>query len=1136
MEETKLPYRNSRLFSGDFLTKRLPGLPDWEIPSEELKSVHAQLHDLFVTALPSTSESALEEELIRPILSDILGFSYLVQPSRQIFKTHRKPDYALFPDEETKQAAKTLDGRKKLFEHALAVADAKACEVDLDAVGPASQMHDYILLSGVRWGVITNGRRWRLYHRDTVHELDTFYEVDLESLVAAEDHDPLKYFLLFFRADSFEVGAFLDRTLSQRVEAAHRIGTELKENVFEGLRLLCQGFLDGNKSLDTDDIPEIYENGLILLYRILFLLYAESEEERELLPLSNRTYREQISLYALKHEVASRDDWIEESHTLWSRLRDLFGFVDRGNPHLGIYAYNGGLFSPDRHPLLEQYQLGDRYLADAIKLLTCTQDDGHPGFFDYATLDVRELGSIYEGLLEHVLVSNKGTLSWEKDRAERKKTGSYYTPEYIVSYIVENTLGPLVDEMEKALQDELSAMDEKIHRARGEERLLLQREKRKLLQGARERVLDLKVVDPAMGSGHFLVSACDYLARRIAELEAALTGNETEEAVPDLKRTVAIRSLYGVDLNPLATELAKLSLWLHTVATGKPLSFLDHHLRTGNSLIGARVVELRSLPSEKPGNVGLWESKLVEDLGKAIRHLGFIKGAAGDSRSDIEVKKEEWALVRTWIGKYKQAASVWLSTRFGNKVKRERYQQVLETAPSARFLKVTEQPFFQQAQKIAAQKHFFHWELEFPDVFFDRFGRPLENPGFDAVLGNPPYVRQEQLSKNKAYFKTAYATYTGTADLYVYFYERSHRLLRNGGWFGMITSNKFIRAAYGEALREYLAENAHIEKLIDFGDLPVFPDVSAYPCIVLIVKGTSGPTRYLRVHSLEFDSLSSLMEISAAKLPMDAISGADWRLMSADEYAILKKMERKSVPLKVWLGEVHTRRGVLTGFNKAFFIDEETRARLIAEDPKSAELIKPLVIGEDIKRYEVEYKGRYLIFTRRGVDIDRYPAIKEHLEQFKAELTPRSPDWNPATQGPWSGRKQGSYKWYEIQDSINYYPDFEKPKIMYQEIAKSQAFVHDSNSFFGNNKLFIIPTESLYLLAILNASLIWLYLTSHVSKLHGDTFALQSIYMECLPIRRIAFTTPKEERARLVKEGKKLYRNALTKLGLEAEE
>jgi hypothetical protein len=275
----------------------------------------------------------------------------------------------LFPDEETKQAAKPFDGEKKLFKHALAVADAKAWDVDLDAVGPASQMHDYILLSGVRWAVITNGRRWRLYHRDTVHELDTFYEVDLESLVAAEDPVPLKHFLVFFKAESFIAGAFLDRTLAQRIEAAQRIGTELKENVFEALRLLSQGFLDGNESLSPKDLPEIHENGLILLYRILFLLYAESEEEKELLPLSNPSYREQFSMYALKHEIASRDNWLEESHALWPRLKDLFEFVNRGNPHLGIYEYNGGLFSSNRYPFLEQHQLGDCYLADAIRLL-----------------------------------------------------------------------------------------------------------------------------------------------------------------------------------------------------------------------------------------------------------------------------------------------------------------------------------------------------------------------------------------------------------------------------------------------------------------------------------------------------------------------------------------------------------------------------------------------------------------------------------------------------------------------------------------------------------------------------------------------------------------------------------------------
>ncbi len=638
MEEVKVPYRNSRLFSGDFLAERLPDSADWKISPEELKSVQARLRDLFAQAIPATSEAGLEEELIRPILSDVLGFSYLVQPSRRIFKTHRQPDYALFPNEETKQAAKSFDGDKKLFEHTIAVADAKAWDVDLDAVGPASQMHDYILLSGVRWGVITNGRRWRLYHRDTVHELDTFYEVDLESLVAAEDPEPLKYFLLFFRAESFAEGGFLDRALTETVEYARRIGTELKENVFEALRLLCQGVLDGNESLGPDDLPEIHENGLILLYRILFLLYAESAREQELLPLSNPAYRDRISLYAIKRDVASRNDWLKGSHTLWSRLRDLFGFIHRGSKELGIYEYNGGLFDPSRYPFLEQYQLGDRYLAEALRLLACTEEDGRCGFFDYATLDVRELGSIYEGLLEHRLILRDGTLSWEEDRSERKKTGSYYTPEYIVSYIVEKTIGPLVDEIEQKLREELASLDEEIRRARGENRRLLQEKRNKLLAGARERVLNLKILDPAMGSGHFLVSACDYLAHRIAGLEAALTGKEMEEAVTDLKRTVAVRSLYGVDLNPLATELAKLSLWLHTVAKGKPLSFLDHHLRTGNSLIGAAVNDLKRPPSGKSFGIGLWESKLVEDLGKAIRHLAFIKG----SRSEIETKKQEW--------------------------------------------------------------------------------------------------------------------------------------------------------------------------------------------------------------------------------------------------------------------------------------------------------------------------------------------------------------------------------------------------------------------------------------------------------------------------------------------------------------
>jgi len=1122
-------YRNSKLFSHDFLEEHLPNLPEWQIHEDELKRAREKLQSLFQQALPATSEPALEEEFIRPILSGVLGFSYLVQPSTKIFKTHRQPDYALFLTEEDKQAAKPFDGEKKLFENALAVADAKAWDVDLDAVGPASQMHDYILISGLRWGILTNGHRWRLTHRDTVHELDTFFEIDMEELLKADDPTSLKYFLVFFRAESFRPRGFLDHVLTQSVEYAQRVGAELKENVYDALRCLYQGFLDGNSQLSPKDLTEIHENALILLYRILFLLYAESEREQELLPLSNVDYRERIGLCALKRDVAGRRSWLAETHTLWSRLSDLFRLINRGSESLGIYAYNGGLFDPQLHPQLERWQIGDHYLAEAVKLLACTEVEGRRGFLDYSALDVRELGSIYEGLLEHKLIRKDGELVWEKDRSQRKKTGSYYTPEYIVQYIVEQTISPLIDEIQSGLKTDLAELNTKIRRSRGENRTLLEQQRDGLFKKARERVLNLKVLDPAMGSGHFLVSTCDYLARRMAELEAELAGEETEEAVQALKRTVAERCLYGVDLNPLATELAKLSLWLHTVAKGKPLSFLDHHLRTGNSLIGATVKKLKSLPSEKVGEIGLWESKLVEDIGKAIRHLTFIKESVSLSRSDIEVKKEQWELVNAWIGKYKQAANVWLSTYFRNKVKKEQYQQVLETAPSARFSQVTGKPFFQKAQEIAGEERFFHWELEFPDVFFDRFGRPLGNPGFDVVIGNPPYVRQEQIKANKPYLKKAYETYSGVADLYVYFYEQSHRILRRDGCFGMITSNKFIRAAYGERLRAFLADRATVKQIIDFGDLPVFPEVSAYPCVFVSRHRPSVRQNplYLRVTSLAFDDLASLILAQAVELSSKALSGTSWRLVSQREDELLQKIEGQSVLLSEWLGDSQIRRGVLTGLNEAFFIDKAMCDRLIAEDPKSAELIKPLVIGEDIKRYAIEFNNRYLIFTRRGTDIEQYPAIKRHLLKFKERLVPKPASWEEETNGRWLGRKPGSYEWYEIQDTVDYYQNFEDPKIVYPVISQNNTFTLDEDGYFSNDKTFIIPKGDTFCLTLLNSSFGCFWARNELSWLRGSFLEYRAQSMNNFPIRRIAFTTPKEEREQLVEEGKQLYQNFL---------
>ncbi len=1099
MEEVNQYYRNSRLFSHDFLEERLPKLPEWQIHKDELKAAKEKLQDLFQRALPATSEAGLEEELIRPILSDVLGFSYLVQPSAKIFKTHRQPDYALFLTKEEKQAAKPFDGEKKLFEDALAVADAKSWGVDLDAVGPASQMHDYVLISGVRWGILTNGRRWRLYHRDTVHELDTFFEIDLEGLLKAGDPTSLKYFLVFFRAESFRAGEFLDHVLTQSVEHAQRVGAELKENVYEALRCLCQGFLGGNTELSPEDLPAIHQNALIVLYRILFLLYAESERERELLPLSNTDYKEQIGLCALKRKVSEHSDWLSEKHTLWTDLRDLFHLINQGSEPLGIYAYNGGLFDPQLHPLLERWQIGDRYLAEAVKLLACTDVEGRRGFLDYSALDVRELGSIYEGLLEHKLILKDGELEWEKDRSQRKKTGSYYTPEYIVQYIVEQTVGPLVDEIQSGLKANLDELTEKIRRARGENRKLLEKKKETFLRDARVQVLNLKVLDPAMGSGHFLVSACDYLARRMAELEAELTGKETEEAVQVLKRTVAERCLYGVDLNPLATELAKLSLWLHTVAKGKPLSFLNHHLRTGNSLIGVRVKDLERPPSGKAHEIGLWESKLVQDLAKAIGYLNFIKASASASRSDIEEKKQRWELVNAWIGKYKQAADVWLSSYFGNTIADEDFKQVLQAAASSHTDEVADSPALRQAREIASEKRFFHWELEFPDVFFDKFGRRLENPGFDTVIGNPPWGATLP-RPDKVWLNEVLSGIAGNNDTFAAFIEMNLGILRFQGMLGLIVPNAWLTGVSYKPLREVIYSQSLPRSLVNL-PYDVFEAAYIDSAIVTTRKGpldseflAQGPLRALTYPKRE--------EVSEIDLGDERWVSIDPKRWASDpelrfdiyrndlEVQLCQRMEEKSVQLQ-----------------------------LIAETARGLEAYSRLTQAEEI----VEQQAYH---SKTALGPEWFPQFRGFLGRYALE-------WE-------------SPVYVKLGSHLAECPDirfFKSTRVLLRRLISRQfrlmsvltkeAFANDSSTF--NILLSDVNWSPAYVLTILNSSIFsYFVLRRSVIAQRDDYPKLSLTEIRSLPIRRIGFVTPKDERARLLEDGKRLYFEALERVRLES--
>jgi len=660
--------------------------------------------------------------------------------------------------------------------------------------------------------------------------------------------------------------------------------------------------------------------------------------------------------------------------------------------------------------------------------------------------------------------------------SDRKGTGAYYTPKYITRYICENTIYPYILERvreylkkEKGYKDsELPTSFEEILKLRS---LTLDEIYFNIIQR-------ITVLDPACGSGAFLYQAANVLLDIYKRVEVSLGRRNAEVA---LKKIILKNNIYGVDINHKAVEIAKLRMWLWVAESFDPerkveaLPNLEYNIRAGNTLIGfVDISKLREVKISLDDYLGIEKplNELLEERDKAISKY---KLASGEEAKALKEKIEE----------------------IDAKIKR-RLDILLFQEMKAKKIDISPAEF--------AKLEPFHWGYEFHRVFENGEG------GFCVVVGNPPYVRQESIKELKPILKEYYETYKSTADLYVYFYERSHKLLKQGGMFGFISSNKFMRANYGKPLREFLTKGVYIREIIDFGELPVFEDAATFPAIVLTeksnVKGRS--TLFTPVRSLEFQSLDSVVSEYGQKLPPEAFEGFNWSLGKAHEIKIMKKIEKIGQPLGEYVGG-KILRGILTGFNKAFIISKEKRDELIKRDPKSAEIIKPLIVGDDVRKYEINFRDRYLIWTYIGVYIDRYPAIKEHLEQFRAELEKR---WD-----------KGNY-WYELRH-CDYYEEFEKPKIVYPVIAMTNRFCLDDYGYFTNDKVFFIPRNDKYLLSLLNSKLAFFYLKSICSVL-GDPgkrgrLELREVHIKNLPIRRINFNTPKEERNRLVEELKKLY-------------
>lgn len=379
----------------------------------------------------------------------------------------------------------------------------------------------------------------------------------------------------------------------------------------------------------------------------------------------------------------------------------------------------------------------------------------------------------------------------------------------------------------------------------------------------------------------------------------------------------------------------------------------------------------------------------------------------------------------------------------------------------------------------------FDWQTAFPKVF--------ENGGFDVVIGNPPYVRAEILPiTEKKYLLKNYQVGNKTADLYTYFYEKGVQLLCPNGLLGFITANKFIKANYGKNIRQYLSQFQILE-IIDFGELPVFTDAATCPAILILKKQTPQQNTYFaQIQNLKFSTIEQADKINF-ELNTNVFASEHWQLVGNEKKLIFEKMQKIGITLKEYTNE-NINYGIKTGFNEAFIIDKTTRNRLIAEDANSAEIIKPFLAGDNIRFYQINFEEKYLILTKIGIEMHKYPAIFKHLQQYQTQLENRT--------------DKGNYYW-ELR-SCNYYDDFDKPKIIYPDIAKESRMFLDTKGYFLGNTAYFIPTDDAYLLGILNSKLLFFYYKNNASVL-GDANRGGRVRWFSQDVLRLPIALPSED-------------------------
>lgn len=757
-----------------------------------------------------------------------------------------------------------------------------------------------------------------------------------------------------------------------------------------------------------------------------------------------------------------------------------------------------------------------RGLINTLSLYNFTIDESDPNDADVA-LDPELLGKVFENLLASY---NPGTA-----KTARKSTGSYYTPRPIVDYMVDESLKQYfkthieTEDLDNKLiilfsgEDNINPFDAALTK--------------KLVN----LIDSLRVVDPAVGSGAFPMRILNRLVFLLHKLDPENvlwkqsqidgikksvkdpilqrkfiedTERKFKEKNPDYGRKLYLieKCIYGVDIQQIAVEIAKLRFFISLLVDEKvengeiePLPNLDFKLMQGNSLISSFAGI--DFTAKQQNDDGLFD--FDEKYKKLIEEFEELKSQY-QNEPDVHKKRKlrdeiDAKLLVIFEEKLKQHYPQLknLEGKYGGRI------EIVEGEKKKLFKKIGID-LDQAGQDLIAytegrkQKDFFLWDVYFAEVF-------AEKGGFDVVIGNPPYVEAKKLKYISQTLRKYYLTYSGTADLYVYFYEVGGRLLKDSGVLVFISSNKFTKTSYGENLRKYFT-NYQINEIIDFSDVHVFEALVA-SCIISITN-KQPPANKIKISftndSLaDFSNLSNFIDQNNFSLEQKNLGAQIWQLENETKLAIKNKIEKDTETLGK-ISSINIYRGVTTGYNPAFIIDDEKRRELLKEDKSNRSIIKPMLQGRNIRKWVYNKTPTFLIFTRRGINIKEFPSIKKYLYNFKQKLEPGV------------GRKPGSYNWYEIQDNTAYYPEFEKEKIIWGLTSDKWTFAYDNEANYLPSNGYILTSKEIpikYLLALMNSKLMEFYFGFIGIMTAGGAFTLKQETVSEFPIKLISDTKQK---------------------------